>query len=215
MEQLNGNIQTFNSRANGIDTTDLQGEDLSNILDADESKSPSRDQQQDSFQEPAPEPELIPLTRDEKLQRLNLIAKLRRYFASTSFKDLLIEYVPIGKLEDLTTPELNELIENVRIVVRTRGDTKLSLSAFRLGLQAVESAGIKAGFNLHGLSQSMVNDAEVQTLVEELSIEYSNLFPAHPGYKLALIGLLKCQNLHYTNSMILATSEKLNKSKGR
>ena len=154
---------------------------------------------------------MIPLTRDEKLQRLNLIAKLRRYFASTSFKDLLIEYVPIGKLEDLSTPELNELIENVRIVVRTRGDNRMSMSAFSMGLSAVETAAVKIGFNLQGLAQSMVNDAEIQTLVEELSIEYSNLFPASPGYKLILIGLLKCQALHVNNTAILATTSKLNK----
>ena len=211
MTSLSPNMQSSNlPEAPEVDISGLKATPIDTILN--EEISPPVDTGNNgssATQEIEQSPPVI--SREEKIERNTLITKLRRYFSASSFKDLLIEYIPLTRLEEISTPDLQELLENVQLVVRSRGDNRLTLSTLSIGLQGIEQASIKMGYNIHGLSRSMIEDREIHILAEELSIEYSNYFPGHPFAKLCLIGLMKAQNLHTLNTSILHVSRKLDK----
>ena len=199
---------------NDIDLSALKSpansDDMLNSFDNTEGPQGQSGQEMGDMAAPeVPEPPV--LTLEDKRKRLILIRKIKAYLMS-SFKDHLIEY----NAEDLSAKsneELAELLEEIRFMVNSRADLRLSGAIFKHTIQTFEYLGCKAGYNIQSLTANTCNDPEVNLLIEQLALEYSDYTAIKPHYKLLFIILGKAQQLHTVNSAYMAIDKKLDEPK--
>ena len=93
----------------------------------------------------------------------------------------------INKLDELTTDELCNLSEEVKITVGSRNSGGFITSVY-LGIAGVaEGLGPKIGMDLENLKVCLFNNEAIKDTLQELSLEYEDLVYMPPAQRLLLL----------------------------
>lgn len=134
-------------------------------------------------QEQEPEPDF-----DETLEILKIKDRIIRY--STSFGKYLGVFMNrIEDIDNMDIDQLKKLIREIEIAVSARTSGNMVRIYYHNTINAIEKLAPIAGFNLQGLSQVLLENAQIDECIEELNIKYDIMRHVRPEMRLAFITL--------------------------
>lgn len=146
---------------------------------------------------PVVEPEniVVPMSRDERKKQRNLVRKIQRYYQ--------VYPKQLGKLDaDLYESSLEELedhLDDVKFNISATNSEGSFKHMYHTGMLLVEGMGTKAGLKLQGLSQATRTSKDVDDILTETALEYSDYLYVDPLYRLAFTTVLIAGGIHQLN----------------
>ena len=134
---------------------------------------------------------------DNAETRRKLIRKISSYvhIFKNECKDL--DCKNLGKK---STYELQLLLEDVEFMVSTRRTLDKTRGVFVMGCIAGEEIGQMVGLKLKGFTQKIVNEPEILSTWDEISIKYDNAIITDPIHRLSLSLIMLAMATHKENA---------------
>ena len=109
--------------------------------------------------------------------------------------------------DSLTMTELNKLISSCKIQVGSGGIDTIALPLFAGLLGSYEALAVRCGVKISGLTNLLMQDPQIKSLVDEILCEYWSLKYLKPEYRLLLIVLQSSYTLHRANQLMERRAE--------
>jgi hypothetical protein len=131
--------------------------------------------------------------------RRKLIRKISAYVSVFKNECRDLDCKNLGKR---STNELYLLLEDVEFMVSTRRTLDKTRGVFVMGCIAGEEIGQMLGLKLKGFAGKIVNEPEILSTWDELSIKYDSAIMTDPVHRLSLSLLMVAMATHKENSSI-------------
>ena len=129
--------------------------------------------------------------------RRKLIRKISSYLHIFKNECKELDCKNLGKR---STYELQLLLEVVEFMVSTRRSLDKTRGVFVMGCIAGEEIGQMVGLKLKGFTQKIVNEAEILSTWDEISIKYDNAIITDPIHRLSLSLIMLAIATHKENA---------------
>lgn len=201
---------------------------LDNDVDVFESiKAPEMEAQELEAEQPEPKPDPVDKVLDkvraketekqimksvdgDPREKRKLIIKINRY--RMSFTKDLNNTIP-HSLESYSLYELEDLLDEVRLVVSNRQSSNFMKSLYFNGAGLVENLAPRfLKLNLTGLRTNLEQNQTVDETLDELSIEYSALDYVPPEQRLALATFMTLNETFIMNRLVKTQSKTIEKN---
>lgn len=138
----------------------------------------------------------------------DLVTKIKRKASILRYKTLFPnalagyeEKLGIEYLDKLTSTQIEQLYQEIRIHIGTRNSSNLIPLAYKSLASIPEALGPSFGFELQGLQTQLILNEQIKDQLNEISMEYENACYIHPIYRLALTTIGVMSFVHQDNSM--------------
>lgn len=138
--------------------------------------------------------------------RRKLIMKLKKY--QISFGQYVNDTMNHHDLETLDMKQLQQLLEEIKLIVACRGQSNVVREFYYGGCQLLEAVSPKLlGTNLNGFTQAIQSSEDIALTLDEISIEMDMLEYISPEQRLviATMGILK--NTYIMNKYLVAQTK--------
>jgi hypothetical protein len=148
------------------------------------------------------------LSPEETKEKRKMIIHIKNYIKT--FPDSLEEFKNMD-LSYKTIPELNNLMEEIKLTVCNSNNGDLFLGLFHGGCDLLESVGPIVKYDLTGLKFIATKNENVIKCVKEISLEYQQLNYIRPEKRLLMLMLTLCYGVNNMNKINNNINNHLNK----
>lgn len=145
------------------------------------------------------------------MSRLKLKNKILTY--QVKFREELLAYeYKMSQLDELSIPDLELFLQEIRIAVRQRNSSAMTKSFYFGAVNLFEKASSKVGFDVTGLHQSLYTQSEIHKCLDEIALEYEDSInmPAH--IRLPFITLQAALSINAMNNTRNIINTEMNKT---
>jgi hypothetical protein len=138
------------------------------------------------------------LTPEEAKEKRKKIIHIKNYIKT--FPDILNEFSLIN-LSEKSILELDNYIEEIKIMVCSGNNSDLYLGLFQGGCNIIEKGGSYLNYDLTGLSHYALKNDNIIKCVKEISLEYNQMQYIPPEKRLLLLMFSLCYGVNQMNTM--------------
>lgn len=138
------------------------------------------------------------LSPEEAKEKRKVIIHIKNYIRS--FPESLEEFRNID-LSSKSTPELNNIMEEIKLTVCNSNNGDLFVGLFQGGCDLIESVAPIVNYDLTGLKYIACKNENVIKCVKEISLEYQQLNYIRPEKRLMLLMFTLCYGVNNMNKI--------------
>lgn len=133
--------------------------------------------------------------RGQLMERLKLKNKILQYQEKFS-EELKVYDYKMDKLDQLSNPDLEIFLDEIKIAVRQRNSLSMTKSFYFGAANFIEKGACKLGYDIKGFHNVLYQQKEIHKCLDEIALEYEDslYMPAH--VRLPYITLQVALSLH-------------------
>lgn len=188
---------------------------IADIVEIKQPKDADVDSESDNIENKNDEPDIIdspPIDYtqednvEEKRKRLNIIARYRNSKRFGSWLKKQGFNMTAKNLEDLSSDELETMINDIRFCISTKNTNSLYETGATKGILVAENL-LRPIYKIDGLSEVLSKDPTYLDLVEEILLENQNQIYVKPQYRLLYCVLSSAYIVHSQHLMLEKLSQ--------
>lgn len=120
------------------------------------------------------------IRRGQLMERLRLKSKILQYQEKFSNELKVYDY-KMDKLDQLSNPDLEVFLDEIKIAVRQRNSLTMTKSFYFGAANFLEKGACKLGYDIKGFHNVLYQQQEIHKCLDEIALEYEDslYMPAH------------------------------------